>query len=479
MSAPVGGGFGDLVSAVMTRLEWNGASRRVPLLFLALALLAGIVALEWASKLDYSLGVLYVFPVAVAALVFRRAEVIAAAVICAFIRSAFTPELAPVEFWLRFAMAVLAYSGVGLLVGEISRHRRAMSATLSRLELEQAMRHKAEAQLRELADTSPAALLTLDASGVVLMANRAAHELLDFPAPDGLIGVDLSPHVPLFAGALRVQGAATMRTSTSGWARRRDGTRFPVATWFSAGGHGEARRLAGILVDTSEEVRDRERETFRHVYDNNRLFASAVSHEIRNLCSAIRVVNSNLVRQLPADASSADLTALGALVESLARIASFDLTRHHSAHHAVQLDKVLGHLRLVVEPDWVDLEGGVTVTVPVDLPSVHGDESALLQVFINLAQNSLRAVQGTRAPKLTITVSAEGDEVRVSVVDTGPGVANASTLFQPFREGSAGSGLGLFISRNITRSVGGELVHVPTAEGCRFDVRLRREGAPR
>lgn len=458
----------------MTRLEWNGASRRIPVLFLALALLGGIVALEWASHLDYSLGVLYVFPVAVAALVFRRSEVIAAAVISAFIRSAFTPPLTPVEFWLRFAMAVLAYSGIGLLVGEISRHRRAMSATLSKLELEQAMRHRAEAQLRELADSSPAALLTLDSNGVVLMANRAAHELLDFSAPDGLIGVDLSSNVPLFAGALRVQGAATMRTSTSGWARRRDGTRFPVATWFSTRGHGEARRLAGILVDTSEEVRDRERETFRHVYDNNRLFASAVSHEIRNLCSAIRVVNSNLVRQLPA---GADLTALGALVESLARIASFDLTRRQSAHHAVQLDKVLGHLRLVVEPDWVDLDGAVSVSVPADLPPVHGDESALLQVFINLAQNSLRAVQGTREPRLVITVTADGDDVLVTVEDTGPGIANPSTLFQPFREGSAGSGLGLFISRNITRSVGGELVHVPTPSGCRFDVRLRREGA--
>ncbi|MFT3707996.1 MAG: HAMP domain-containing sensor histidine kinase [Archangium sp.] len=447
--------------------------RAVPVLIVATSLLAGIVVLEWASQLDYSLGVLYVFPVAVAALVLRRVEVIAAAILCALIRSTFTPGLAPVEFGLRFMMAVLAYSGVGLLVGEISRHRRAMSATLQRLELEQVMRQRAEAQLRELADSSPAAFLSLDARGVVVMANRAAHQLLDFTAPEGLIGVDLSQNVPLFAGALRVQ--ASMRTSTSGWALRRDGTRFPVATWFSTSGQGEERRLAGILVDTSEEVRERERETFRHVYDNNRLFASAVSHEIRNLCSAIRVVNSNLARQTQ---PSADLTALGALVESLARIASYDLTRHQSAHHAVQLDKVLGQLRLVVEPDWADLDGRVRIEVP-QLPAVHGDESALLQVFINLAQNSLRAVQGAEGASLTISARLDGDDVHVTVEDSGPGIANPSTLFQPFREGSSGSGLGLFISRNITRSMGGELLHVPTERGCRFEVRLRREGSLR
>lgn len=451
-----------------------------PVLLLALLLLAAVVTLEWFSQLGYSLGVLYVFPVMVAALVLDRVGVIASAIACAFIRGLFTLELAPIEFGLRFTMAVLAYSGIGLLVGEISRNRRSMALTLSRLELEQAMRHKAEAQLRELADSSPAAILTLDGNAVVQFANRAAHELLGFEAPDGLSGVDLSSNVPVFAGALRVQSPGSLRTSATGWASRRDGERFPVATWFSTWGQGASRRLAGILVDTSEEVRERERETFRHVYDNNRLFASAVSHEIRNLCSAIRVVNSTLSRQTSAEGMKADLSALGALTDSLARLASFDLRVRGAHAHAVPLDKLLGQLRIVIEPDWADVEGTVALTMPDKLSAVHADESALLQVFLNLSQNALRAVRQVEKRELRLVASETPEYVSVRVEDSGPGVKNPGSLFQPFREGSEGSGLGLFISRNITRSFGGELMHLPLEKGgaC-FEVRLQREAPAR
>ena len=71
---------------------------------------------------------------------------------------------------------------------------------------------------------------------------------------------------------------------------------FPIQAWFSVYGHGERRYLAAIVVDTSEDVRVRERENFEHLLDYNRLLAGAVSHEIRNLCSAISVVCSNLSR---------------------------------------------------------------------------------------------------------------------------------------------------------------------------------------
>lgn len=443
----------------------------------SLALFISVVALEWASQLDYSLGVLYVVPVAVAALVLSRVEVVVAAVVAAAVRSLFTPGLPPIEFSLRFVMATLAYSGIGLLVGEISRHRRIIAATLSRLELEQAMRQRAEEQLRDLADSSPAAILVLNAGAEVLMANRAAHELLGFE-PGTLVGVDISANVPMFAGALHVlDGGPLLRTSATGWATRKNGERFPVATWFSAYGRGEGRRVAGILVDTSEEVRDRERENFRHVYANNRLFASAVSHEIRNLCSAIRVVTSNLTRQHDV-AGSPDLAALGNLVESLSRLASFELHRRGASAGPLQIDKVLGQLRLVIEPDWADLDGEVTWDVPEGLPTVHADEHALLQVLLNLSQNSLRAVQDVSTRKLHVSASATGANVCISVEDTGPGVARPETLFQPFREGSAGAGLGLFIARNIVRSLGGELRHVPTPSGCRFEVTLQVEGMP-
>ncbi|MBL8949911.1 MAG: PAS domain-containing sensor histidine kinase [Myxococcaceae bacterium] len=461
-----------------TALEAQGAMApampRARVLGLAVTLFAAVVGLEWISHLDYSLGVLYVFPVAVAALVLTRVEVVIAAIVSAAVRSQFTAGLSPVEFSLRFVMAVLAYCGIGLLVGEISRHRRVMSATVRRLELEQAMRQQAEEQLRMLADSSPAAIIILNSRAEVVVANRAAHDMLGYENAGELVGVNITPSVPMFAHALEVTGAPSMRTSATGWATRKGGERFPVATWFSTYGGEDDRRLAGIVVDASDEVRDRERENFRHVYSNNRLFASAVSHEIRNLCSAIKVVTSNLQRHSSPD--EPDLMALGKLVESLARLASFELTKRRGASGPLQLGEVLGQLRLVITPDWDDLDGEVTWDVPEALPLVHADEHALLQVFLNLAQNSARAVQEGGERRLLVKARADGGEMRVSFEDQGPGLKNPETLFQPFREGSAGSGLGLFISRNIIRSLGGELRHVATESGCRFDVTLPAAG---
>lgn len=471
--------FESTVLSVERRLrQWGqsvrtSTSRRGPTLALAGLLLAAVVALEWWSQLQYSLGVLYVLPVMVAATVVGRREVVLAALGSAWVRSLFTPGLMPVEFWLRFTMAVLAYSGVGLLVVEISRHRRSVVTALGRLKLEQSMRQQAEAQLRDLADSSPAAILILNGRAEVLSANRAAHELLGFDTGT-LVGQPLAEHVPLLTQALAVREAPTLRASTTGWARRHGGQHFPVSVWLSTYGAGEARRLACILADTSEEVRDRDRETFRHVYANNRLFASAVSHEIRNVCSAIRVVTSNLQRS--ALVGSPDLAALSTLVESLARIASFDLSSRRQVS-PIEVESLLDQLRLVIEPDWADLDGELQWHLEPHLPKVQGDEYALLQVFLNLTQNSLRAVQESPERRLRIAARAETTTVRVSVEDSGPGVKSPSTLFQPFREGSSGAGLGLFISRNLARSVGGDLTWVRTERGCCFEVTLLRAAA--
>ena len=91
-----------------------------------MALLAALMALEWYSDLDYSLGVFYVFPIVCAATVMSRTEVIIGACVCAFLRGMFAPGLSPVETVLRFVMATLAYSGVGLLIVELSQRRHGL-----------------------------------------------------------------------------------------------------------------------------------------------------------------------------------------------------------------------------------------------------------------------------------------------------------------------------------------------------------------
>jgi two-component system, LuxR family, sensor kinase FixL len=452
-----------------TPSRWN----RGLVFALALLCLAAVMLSEWYLALDYSLGTFYVFPVLVAGMALSRPQVVLFAAFCAWARSHFVPDLPPIEYWLRFMMAMLAYSGAGLLVAEISRNRRIQAAAFQQLKLEQQMRRDAENQLRMLADSSPAAILTLNSRSEVLAANRAGHELLGFDQPGSLVGKCIADHVPVFAGALRAsQGNRAMRTSATSWAKRADGIVFPVTTWFSTYREGSETYLAGILVDTSEDVRERERENFRHLYHNNRLLASAVSHEIRNLCLALRVVSSNLRRQPGLDGTP-DFVALTKLIENLTRVSSFELSRKLDQNAAnTDLRAVLDQLRVVIEPDWQEVGGTIHWDLDGPMPPVHADAHLLLQVLLNLSHNSLRAVQDVEKRTLFIRVRPAGRDVVVEFVDSGPGISDASTLFQPFRNGSSGTGLGLYISRNLVRSCGGELTFVPTPIGCRFEITL-------
>ena len=87
-------------------------------------------------------------------------------------------------------------------------------------------------------------------------------------------------------------------------------------------------------------------------------------------------------------------------------------------------------------------------------PAVCGDPHALLQIFLNLCQNSLRAVADVTDPRLRITMEKVAEDAVVTISDSGPGVADESILFHPFRPEADGSGLGLFISRELARSFG-------------------------
>jgi len=92
---------------------------------------------------------------------------------------------------------------------------------------------------------------------------------------------------------------------------------------------------------------------------------------------------------------------------------------------------------------------------------------------LNLARNSHRAVQQGETRELCISVSVRDQRVYVRVDDSGPGVVSPECLFQPFQPGADGTGLGLYVSRAVVRSYGGELRFEPSERGSRFVVELQ------
>ena len=59
----------------------------------------------------------------------------------------------------------------------------------------------------------------------------------------------------------------------------------------------------------------------------------------------------------------------------------------------IDLKEVMDSLRIIIEPAWSEVGGAVQWNIPVSLPPVLADNHGLLQAFLNLCKNSLRAVQ--------------------------------------------------------------------------------------
>jgi two-component system sensor kinase FixL len=461
-----GGGLDDLINLCLK-------AGRVKVLGATAGLVVVVALADWAVGNTVSLGVLYILPMMLGAVILGPFEIGGLALLCASLRGRFDVPSSQAEGMLRFAFASLAYSASGLFAAALVRNRELVLEHLTKIQREQELRREAEQQLSLLVESSPAAILTLDQNGIVLAANRAANSLFMIPEALTLAGRPIARYLPLLSDALRLEGGAqAFRTAAQCQGQRENGEIFLADTWFSSYMSPEGTRLAAIVVDSSEEMRDREEQNLKQLINYNRIAASGVSHEVRNLCGAISLLSSNL-REKHSLAADEDYQGLVTLVKGLERIASFDLhSRVQDEVETVELKKVLDHLRIMIEPNWQELEGNVAWRLPDSIPAVAADPHGLLQVFLNLAQNSLRAVAETPSRELEITVLAGARRVLVFFQDSGPGVESPERLFQPFQAGADGAGLGLYISRAIVRSYGGDLRFDQVARGCCFVVEL-------
>jgi two-component system sensor histidine kinase PilS (NtrC family) len=107
-------------------------------------------------------------------------------------------------------------------------------------------------------------------------------------------------------------------------------------------------------------------------------------------------------------------------------------------------------------------------------PDVLFDRSHLNQVMWNLCRNALRHCRrGTASIVIRVAMERAGSIVKLDVVDDGPGVAPSARtqLFEPFFTTAAGgTGLGLYIAREVCEANGASLDYVETAGGAQFTV---------
>jgi len=119
-------------------------------------------------------------------------------------------------------------------------------------------------------------------------------------------------------------------------------------------------------------------------------------------------------------------------------------------------------------------EQGVQITLlhpEIELPLVSLDAEKFTQVILNLLINALEAMP--KGGALAIAASVVGSELRISIKDSGPGIAIEArkNLFQPyFSTKTKGSGLGLALSEKLVNQHGGHIDYQTGPEGTTFEI---------
>lgn len=439
-------------------------------LFTAAILIVVIAVIDWQTKPFISIGFLYLFPILLVAGFLPRWQIVLLALVCAILQELFS-ELPSSEAIYRLLMASAGFVGTGLAVSEIIRNRQMALDHLAEAERQVELRKEIEEQLQVLVESSPVAIVTIDSTGAILLANEASQALL---APDGasLVGQPIGEFLPALQAAVQTHRFRQFRTELRCRAKRKNGEVFLAAVWFSTYRTARGPRLAALIVDLSEELRDREDLSLDHLLKNTKILMSAIAHEIRNLSGAVLVVHKNLSK-LPGLQNNEDFRALGTLIEGLGQLSAIEMRPAVDQHpDAIELSTVFDELRVLLEPSYREAGIEINWRLQDDLPLVFADRYGLAQVFLNLSLNSLRAMTTTEKKQLTISSSVETDSVVIRFEDTGVGISSSDSLFKPFHQGADATGLGLYISRAILRSCGGDLTFEPRKEGCCFAVTL-------
>jgi two-component system, LuxR family, sensor kinase FixL len=448
-----------------TRLE------RAAILFICLLSAAAIAAVD-SLRLGDSFSVLYIVPLLVLALYLSRWQMLVCAVIAAALREQFSPVPWGGNAPARFVMGLSAFAGASLFIVEMIQGQRANEESVKKLKNEIALRREAEEDARVVIESSPAAIITVDSAGRIELANDAAKRLLGFSS-EPATGHNISDYFPMLGDLIKSKRAVSLvRTMVEGSGRRRNGEVFFAQMWLSNYKTPAGAKLAAVVADATEQLRVREELGLRQLLTNSRIIAGAVSHEIRNLSAAASMLHDNIGRSFGV-VGNEDFEALGSLIEAMRKLSSSDVPASaEEVLTGVDMNALLGELEIVlssaVDGDQVELRWEVVD----NLPRVRADHSGLLQVFLNLTQNSRRALHGRPNARITIAAYQLGGSVLVRVADNGRGIASPETLFKPFQPGAASAGLGLYISRAIVRTYGGELQYMQRPKESHFLIEL-------
>ena len=230
--------------------------------------------------------------------------------------------------------------------------------------------------------------------------------------------------------------------------------------------HGMMSNILGTSRDVTEKT-----EFEQQMYQTEKLasigtLAAGVAHEINNPLAIMLGFTELLKDRFKVGSREyEDLKIIEAngniakkVVENLLGFARVSEAKTNYAEVIDSIETVLNIMQHLLKSNDIDL----VVEMEDDLPQVRGDSRELQQVIMNLINNAMFAMKGSKG-RIAITVNTDGDWVYIHITDEGKGIADRHKprIFDPFfttkKEGE-GTGLGLWLSYGIINRFGGKII---------------------
>jgi signal transduction histidine kinase len=221
-------------------------------------------------------------------------------------------------------------------------------------------------------------------------------------------------------------------------------------------------------------------------------FLAVMSHELRTPLNAIGGYTELLQLGIHGPVTQAQRDALAridrsqrhllGLINDVLNLSRIEAGRVEFAAEPLSIDDVLGGIAPMIEPQITAKGLTHEVRVAPGTAPVRGDREKVTQVLLNLLSNAVKFTPSGGRVSVEAEPGRPARTVAIHVIDTGVGIPadKLEAIFEPFVQvrsgrtrGIEGAGLGLAISRDLARGMGGDLTVQSTAgAGSRFTLTL-------
>jgi PAS domain S-box-containing protein len=250
-------------------------------------------------------------------------------------------------------------------------------------------------------------------------------------------------------------------------------------------------------LDAAESAREAAERASRAKSD----FLAVMSHELRTPLNAIgghaQILEMGLHGPVT-DGQREALERIGraqrhllGLINNVLNLTRIETGRIDYRIRPVLVSSVLADLASLVEPQFAARQISLVTAMPeADGAGVHvaADREKLIQILTNLLGNAAKFTPPRGEVEMRLTVGPDPDMVVIEVRDSGPGIPadKLELIFEPFVQlersltiHTEGAGLGLAISRDLARGMGGDLrADSAASQGATFVLSLPRAAAP-